>query len=226
MTFETTCPNCDRKIKARPEHEGKRLACPGCKQMFVVQKSAPAKSANPSTPPPPPPTPTPDVVDDYRLSDFGLDAPAPEVRKSLFDNLPPTPQKNSVEINEEVDLQNAAFANPYMGPAFATPAAKYSGDLPEFRKYPALNVIRIVLLVLAALIAFGWAIMVVGAIVAIVLTASRSAEAATGAAGISLIYLAGSFFSGAITICLLVAFSEMIKVVLDIQSNTLAAARR
>lgn len=208
MTFETICPNCDRTIKARPEHEGKRLACPGCKQMFVVQKSAPVKAAKPITPPPPP-TPEPALDDDYLLSDIGLDAPTDDVKKSLFDNLPPTP-----------------VANPYMGPTIAAPIAKYTGNLPESRKYPALNVIRIVLLVLAVMIAIGWAITLLGSIVAIVLTADQSTDAARGAAGMSFIYLAGSFFSGAIMICLLVACSEMIKVVLDIQSNTLAAARR
>ncbi|MFO0939867.1 MAG: hypothetical protein U0930_03790 [Pirellulales bacterium] len=97
-------------------------------------------------------------------------------------------------------------------------------DLPIARRYIALTIVRYALIVLAVLEGLGWLIMSV--IMLIALAATSKAETAGASATIALLYVAGTFFGGAIVCCLLVAASELIKLAMDIQSNTLATARR
>ena len=111
--------------------------------------------------------------------------------------------------------------------AYASPKpAMAASDLPESRSYPALNFVRIALLIMAALVAACWLGMLVLLLIGMVLAWSASAEAGATVSTFSFAYLIGTFFSGGITCCALVASSELIKVALDIQSNTLEAARR
>lgn len=132
------------------------------------------------------------------------------------DDLPPLPSF----IGPMTDPLGAAY-----GPTHVN-KARHTGSLPESRTYPALNIIRTVLLVLAALVTLSWLLLVTILIGGAIMVASRSTDVAVGAAGISLIYLIPAFLGAAITVCFLIAASELIKVILDIQSNTLAAAKR
>lgn len=191
MPFELACPHCHRSIKARDEHVGKRLACPGCKQPFLVER--------------------PIEEDDlYEISELPASPALPDPIQdlgALADHLHALPAP-------------VGFPAPIIKPAV------YSGPLPDSRRYPALSVVRWALLILAAMVAIGWLISLVILVMGTMFAATDSPQAAAGAASFSVVYLIMTFFSGAITVCLLVAGSELIKVVLDIQENTLAAARR
>lgn len=95
-------------------------------------------------------------------------------------------------------------------------------NLPEHRSYIALQIVRICLFVLAGLVALGW----IGSLI-MVLFATASTEdtqAASGVLAIGSIYLVMQFVVGAIVCLALIAASELIKVVIDIQENTLATA--
>lgn len=183
MTFETECPHCQRSIRAKPEHLGKTLACPGCNQRFQLAQSAV----------------------DGASCEYGMTDPLPSVPS--FGGQASDP-----------------LGDPFL-PAHLRPS-RHAGNLPETRSYPALNVVRTMLLVLAALVALSWLTLVTITLGGALLAASHSTDGAVGAAGLSLIYLIPAFLGSAITICFLIAASELIRVILDIQSNTLAAARR
>lgn len=53
MTSHLNCPNCSKPCRIKPEHAGKRVACPSCKSQFLVTPTAPPiaqiKCSNQST---------------------------------------------------------------------------------------------------------------------------------------------------------------------------------
>ena len=216
MNIDLTCHHCNRAIKAPPGFAGKQVNCPGCKKPLTIPS---IDAQRPATPPPPPTSAfAKSGEDDYRLADLGLDAPQPSNGTNVSSaSLPPS-------STGFADLDLPAVAIPA---AVSVPTARqYSGPLPELRRYPALNIVRIALLSLAALVACVWFFMLFGMLIGIFFASRESAEAAVGVASISFTYMLVTLVGVAITCCLLIAAAELIRVVLDIQSNTLAAARR
>jgi DNA-directed RNA polymerase subunit RPC12/RpoP len=72
MTAIITCPECDKKFKGREDARGKKMRCPACSTVFVVEevkidegaraptaKAAATKAAAPPPMPAPPPPPKP-----------------------------------------------------------------------------------------------------------------------------------------------------------------------
>lgn len=95
-------------------------------------------------------------------------------------------------------------------------------ELPEHRNYFALQIVRVCLFVMAGLVAAGW----VGSLIMLAIATStvEDTQAAGGVLAIGTVTLVIQFVVGAIVCLGLIAASELIKVVIDIQENTLAAA--
>lgn len=95
-------------------------------------------------------------------------------------------------------------------------------DLPEHRNYFALLIVRFGLMGCAGLVALGWLASLVMVLFA---TASTDdTQAASGVLAVGTLYLVMQFVIGAVVCLALIAASELIKVVIDIQENTLAMA--
>lgn len=203
MHIEITCPSCHRTIKAKESFAGKKVNCPGCKAPFQVPDASEAEPA-----------------DEYKLSDLGLDTSPPTPPPSPFDGLPDSEDKQAAaEDSPWTDVQIPATQQPYA-------AQQYAGNLPDSRAYPALSVVRIVLKVLAGIVAVSWLCMVAFALFGTIAAYMASSEAGNAMIGLSVMYLVSTLLGGAIVCCFLIAASEVIQVILDIQENTLAAARR
>lgn len=211
------CPKCKKKIKAPDAVAGRNVPCPSCNARIDVPKSdAPVEpvakpvSSNlfddsdlnlqPAPIPPAPPAPPPPV---QSLGDLGLsDVPAPDPFGKAFHNYaPPEPV---------VEQSQRQVSNSDVIP------------LPKSRTYFALTIVRYALLVLAALEGIAW--LITAGIMFIAFIAS-DAEKRGGVATVGVLYLLATFFGGAIICCLLVAGSELIKLAMDIQSNTLETAK-
>lgn len=209
INFE--CPKCSKKIKAPEAAAGKRVPCPGCKATIVVPG---VPKPTPKLPPPPSDEDEFKLQPEPALKDLGLDAPAPPdpFGKAFNTYAPPEPIEQA--------------SSPYM-PPMPTPKVSSGGSveyqLPAKRKYIALTIVRYALLVLAVLVAIGWLFMVLSVAIAVFANSGKPNISQNVAIGGGL-YLAITFFTGAITCCMLVAASELIKLAMDVQENTLAAA--
>lgn len=205
--IEVSCPSCHRVLKAKPELIGKRVKCPGCQSPLTL--SPPASG-----------------LDSETLSDLGLDAPAPPP--------PSQPKPNPLfdGAGEDDPFANApepsANVPTYSAPTPRVQPSRAALDLPDSRTYPALQIVRIMLLVIAGFTAIGWLLLLVVGMLGMFAGGSQEdlGTGAVAAGGFSLIYFFTTFVGTAITCCMLVAGAELIKVVLDIQSNTLIAAKR
>jgi hypothetical protein len=220
INFE--CPKCSKKIKAPEAAAGRRVPCPGCKAAIDVPSvpTAAKQAAVIPKPPAPKPTAKPRSFDD---DDFKLQ-PEPGLKDLGLDASNP-PDPFAKPFNTYAPPEATEQASPYMAPM---PTPKVSTgtvafQLPSKRKYIALTIVRYALLVLAALVAIGWLFTVVTVLIA-VLANSSNPDVRGGVAIGGGMYLAITFFSGAITCCMLVASSELIKLAMDVQENTLAAA--
>lgn len=211
-----TCPKCNRKLKVPDDAHGRTLNCPACKSKIAIANKPP-KAVEPPPPAPAPKPPQKPLFDD---DDFNF-KPAP----------PPTPQVSldSIGLSEPVsDPIGRAFHN--YDPTKDQPISQNepsrslpSSNLPTSRRYVALTIVRYALIILAILEGIGW--LIASASMVIALFMSSKADNAGATAFVAIMYVAATFFGGAIVCCLLVAGSELIKLAMDIQSNTLEAAR-
>jgi len=79
MPIPFQCPACNIKIKAPDAAAGKRLSCPGCKQVVAVPGTLGASAPIPFAEPPPPPVPRERIVE----------VPPPFVRSRVQPRTPP-----------------------------------------------------------------------------------------------------------------------------------------
>lgn len=211
-TLEITCPSCERTIKAKPQHVGRRVNCPGCSKPFTVEDPqaendfalAPLfdEETNHSTGAQPrvgfdatPPTP------EYQ----SYAAPPAPKQQTLADLLPP---QRSYPILKFVRIALFVFAAMlvasgvfYTGSAligvFVTesvdpPKPELPADLPE--EYAS----DLESMTLDATKGFAWMALFA-----------------------TLIYFAGTLAAATV----LVAIAELIRVAIDVQENTLATAK-
>jgi DNA-directed RNA polymerase subunit RPC12/RpoP len=208
ITFE--CSSCKKKIKAPDAVAGKRVPCPGCKAKIDVPLPTTSRASKDDLP-----------EDDFRLQPdplldaIGMNTTAPpDPIGAVMGGFNPPPELPSNPYQPTAALNQAVPTAPR--------AIELAFELPDTRKYFALNVIRITLLVLAALVAIGWIFMLIVLVFGMLFAGDSNTRAGLAMGGG--LYLATTFFSGAITCCLLVAGSELIKLAMDVQQNTLAAA--
>lgn len=189
------CPSCDRSINAPPAFLGKKVKCPGCQKPFLAKLA----DTGPPGPPDPPKAKENDDSDEYRLARFSDPPVDPFISKDPFSG------QSLDNLSENVS------STPYVQ---TEPISAI--DLPESRSYPALNMIRIFLRIIAALLLIAAVIvLLVGLIAAFAMNR-----------GSALIPILSAFGICLVNSILILAFSEIIRVILDIQSNTLAAARK
>ena len=198
-----SCPTCRQRFRVRPQSAGRAVKCPHCAQPVAVPH---ANESSPKTASPAPASPT---------------AVAPSPSQAEFQLGPPTPRPTAKKAPQTqptqapFDPQQQAEANPFQAPALDLTSASISG-LPVKRRYPALQIIRMIYLVMACLVVLGWVLFMAGTLVI---------AAQAGAVGLwfraSLIPTVGA----AVAATMLVAVAEMIKLALDVQANTLATAR-
>lgn len=87
------------------------------------------------------------------------------------------------------------------------------------RRYPALRVVQIALYVLAGLVALQWVFFLLFTLYTIVVGSGGDPGAGL-VAGASIMTLLFNTFTSAVSICVLVAAGELIRVLLDVQEDT------
>ncbi len=238
-----SCPSCGQRFRVRQQSAGRAVKCPHCGQTVNVplaagsqgQAAAPAPAApsQPAAPvqPPAPAQPLPQQPSTSQPAAGAAPTPAPSApapafavapagrtssQQPIFDpaSFPQPSQPTAKTETSQTEPQQEA-ANPFQAPAFDVASTTASG-LPARRRYPALQIIRALYLVMACLVVLGWVLYM-----AVTLVFAARAGAVGAWFLVSLIPTA----SAAVTATLLVAIAEGIKLALDIQSNTLTTAR-
>lgn len=202
-TYSFACPSCQRSIKVKPELAGRSAKCPGCSKALVIPKQ-------------------PEIISEQPEKKFDFDPTNP-----FADDDAPAP--TALPFEQPVSSQLEDVPSPYIPPAPVQTQfiqRTYQGQLPESRSYPALATIRFVLFILAWFAVAAFAIFALVTVGTIAFAFSNSTEAGFSALTLGVISLGGSAFATAFMFCLLIASRELIKVVLDIQENTLESARR
>jgi predicted Zn finger-like uncharacterized protein len=200
-----SCPSCNQRFRVRQQSAGRAVRCPHCSQAVNVPVSVN------------PPSPTPAPAEE----NFQLGPPAPQAAVAA---VVPEPQRPAAEVSPtspgqparpQAAAQPPAEANPFQSPSVEIGPSSIGG-LPAKRRYPALQIIRTFYLVLAALVVIGWAIYMVVSLI----LASRVGGVVAWM-WMSMMVTAGVVFVAT----LLVAIAEVIKLAIDVQSNTLSTAR-
>ena len=221
-----SCPSCSQRFRVRSQSAGRAVKCPHCAQAVTVPISATA----PKTQPAPqsqerfqlgPPTTQPNMS---AAPASGAPTPVPHAatatsptsaepvfNPAAFQPSQQAPQSHAAELEpgQQTDL------NPFQSPTLEF-AATPLGGLPAKRRYPALQIIRMVYLVMACLAVVGWAIYMAVTLVM---------AARIGAVGLWFFASLVPTASTAAAVTVMVAAAELIKLALDVQSNTLTTAR-
>ena len=210
------CPSCNQRFRVRQQSAGRAVRCPHCSQAVnvPVSVSPPAQTPAPAT------------------ENFQLGPPTPAATSAAVG---PEPQRPATQLPPNSPSQPAfdppsfgqparpqaapgpqqTEANPFQSPGVEIGPSSIGG-LPARRRYPALQIIRTFYIVQAVLVVIGWAIYMVVSLI----MASRIG-AVQEWMWLALMVTAGVAFAAT----LLVAIAEVIKLAIDVQSNTLSTAR-
>ena len=242
-----SCPTCNQRFRVRVQSAGRAVKCPHCAAaVSVPHASSPAASQGaqegfqlgpPKNQPPPQPAAAPhsptrpfSAAGATPLPDPATSADQPHVTAvpaGVQTNIDPAAagQPPSQMASRSAAQNQAGTSDPYAkrtdpNPFSPSPSLELStgtiSGLPVRRRYPALQIIRVIYLVLAGLVAVGWALFM-----GFTLVLAAQAGAVVPWFFASLVPTGAS----AMTATMLVAIAEGIKLVLDIQSNTLVTAR-
>jgi len=210
------CPSCNQRFRVRQQSAGRAVRCPHCSQAVNVPVSVgpPAQMSAPAA------------------ENFQLGPPTPQ---STAAAVVPEPQRSAAQVSPSSPPQPAFDPSSFVQPAqpqaapgpqqteanpFQAPGVEIGpssiGGLPARRRYPALQIIRTFYIVQAVLVVIGWAIYMVVSLI----LASRIG-AVQEWMWMAVMVTAGAAFAAT----LLVAIAEVIKLAIDVQSNTLSTAR-
>ncbi len=221
-----SCPSCTQRFRVRQQSAGRAVKCPHCEQAVqvpllsnaAVEPAARSQQGFQLGPPTPqstaaaaPMTPTPATS---ALGPTAAAVPGPVDDPASLQQ-PSQPALQTPATRPEPYPPRQADPNPFQSPVPDLAPMSVSG-LPAKRHYPALQIIRTIYLVMACLVVLGWVLFMAWTLV----IAARA-----GAVGLWLGASIVPTASAATAATMLVAVAELIKLALDIQSNTLAAAR-
>lgn len=140
-----------------------------------------------------------------------MPAAAPAFDPAAIQAAPQSPQPQASQPQRPAEPD----PNPFQASALEF-APTSVGGLPIKRRYPALQIIRVIYLVMACFVVVGWAIYLATTLVI---------AARVGAVGLWFFASLIPTASAAAAATVMVAVAELIKLALDVQSNTLATAR-
>ncbi len=222
------CPSCNQRFRVRQQSAGRAVRCPHCSQAVNVPVSVGPPSQTPAQTPAQSPAQAPTPA----AENFQLGPPTPQATAAA---VVPEPQRSAAQVSPSSPPQPAFEPSSFGQPArpqaapgpqqteanpFQTPGVEIGpssiGGLPARRRYPALQIIRTFYIVQAVLVVIGWAIYMV-----VSLIAASQIGAVSEWMWLSLMVTAGVAFAAT----LLVAIAEVIKLAIDVQSNTLSTAR-
>ena len=223
-----SCPSCTQRFRVRRQSAGRAVKCPHCAQAVSVPVSTSSTAHSEATSqerfqlgPPPQPTspaapasnvstsPTPELS--MPASSTPMPAAAPAFDPAAIQAAPQSPQPQASQPQRPAEPD----PNPFQASALEF-APTSVGGLPIKRRYPALQIIRVIYLVMACFVVVGWAIYLATTLVI---------AARVGAVGLWFFASLIPTASAAAAATVMVAVAELIKLALDVQSNTLATAR-
>jgi predicted Zn finger-like uncharacterized protein len=202
-----TCPHCDRSFRVRPAAAGRSVKCPGCGEVIAV----------PAQDPGPPELPT-FMTPQAETNDSQADDPFADLAQ--FD----------VEPTPATDQWTAVSASPYQPPS--APSRPGSSSQVQIRsssftprQYPALEMVRIILRVLAFLLIAICLLVVAMFSLAFLMTIGRvDSDGAAGLMGGGITGILLTSLPMLFTALTLFSYAELIKVFVDVQRNTQEAA--
>ncbi len=233
-----SCPSCTQRFRVRRQSAGRAVKCPHCAQAVSVPVSTSSTAHSEATsqerfqlgPPPQPTSPaapasnvstSPTAELSMPASSTPMPAAAPAFDPAAIQAAPqsPQPQASQPQASQPQASQPQRPAEPDPNP-FQASALEFAptsvGGLPIKRRYPALQIIRVIYLVMACFVLVGWAIYMATTLVI---------AARVGAVGVWFFASLIPTASAAAAATVMVAVAELIKLALDVQSNTLATAR-
>jgi DNA-directed RNA polymerase subunit RPC12/RpoP len=137
-----------------------------------------------------------DSEPEYQLEELIVQEATP-----LVASLPPVPYERTMQLSDPIEF-----------------------ELPTSRRYLALTIVRYSLLVFAALAACGWVVSLVLLLIATFAGAANDRAAGAGILVLGSGYLFIQLIVVGVFCCCTIAASELIKLWIDVQENTLAAA--
>lgn len=201
------CPHCDRTFRVRPAAAGRNVKCPGCGEAIAV----------PTQDPCPPELPT---FATQQANGDGSQADDPFADLAQF----------QVEPSSATNQWTAVSASPYQPPS----APNRSGSSSQVqirssnftpRQYPALEMVRIILRVLAFLLIAICLLVVAMFSLAFLMTIGRvDSDDAAGLLGGGITGILLATLPLLFTALTLFSYAELIKVFVDVQRNTQEAA--
>lgn len=204
--ISVTCDKCSRAFKVKPEAVGRNVKCPKCSHRLTVEA---VEVAETSTPPPVPelgPKRAESAESDFFEQIASLDLSS-ESKPLNWEGQSPEFQPYQTPVPPQAITGSAMTATREVG--F------------DVRKYPALQIVQTILRVLAivSLVIAGGilGLMLVSLVASLAQTDSESAGFLFGFSLFSGITTSAPFLISAL---MLFSYAELIKVFLDIQTNT------
>lgn len=209
-----TCEHCGQSFRVKSIAAGRSVKCPGCSKPVAVP--APTQVSSPTQ-------------KQVETPAFTAGAPATAISQpeSLFDDLSPLDLANALDAKaKEIPDSSSPYQAPVAMPALtAAPAPRIRASTFTPRHYPALQIVRFVLRVLAY---FMLAICLILVVIVITLAASSSmgpssdtAPAILGMGMVSSLTVSAPLLLAAL---ILFSYAELITVFMDIQKNTQESA--
>ncbi len=198
------CSNCEHTIKAKAEMAGHTAKCPNCKKQVSVPQQNEVNSS---------------FEDDYGLAAMSVsDVDRDELQRDI------TRAKIELEDHPSHTARNGFGTAPVSRPRTEQDRQPMAVDHAANRRYPVLRAVSLALRLLAWMSAIIWFFAVAAILLGIDAGANPELNKATSES--FLWRLANEFMRGATGVCVLIGASELIKVAIDIQNNTLASARK
>lgn len=201
------CPHCDRSFRVRPAAAGRNVKCPGCGEAIAVPSQAPGPPQLPAFT-----TPQAEAIDsqaDDPFADLG---------------------QFQVESTSTTSPWTSVPASPYQ-PLSAPRPSNSSSDVhirsSNFmpRQYPALEMVRIILRVLAfLLIAISLLVVAMFSLALLMTIGNVESGRATGLLGGGITGILLASLPLLFTALTLFSYAELIKVFVDLQRNTQESA--
>ena len=193
------CTSCSNSFKVKPAAAGKRIRCPKCKHPNEIQQPEVAAASVPGN----------GSVDP--LAEFNLAMEVPKQQQPTLD----------IGTDGSEDAKSAPAPEPSMPDRYRPPAMAGHPipQLPPRREYKFLEALRLLYVVLAGLVA-------ICGLGFFLLAFLGSVFSETEEAGLVAQFIGGlpALFAVVMGVVLM-SFAELIKLAMDVQDNTLRAAR-
>lgn len=207
-----SCQNCHQTIKAAHHHAGRKARCPSCKKAVTVPAETQVRPQSDEFS-----LAAMSLGDDINIEDFDSDVSSAS-----------SPKRDRVLLTD-AGVEYAAAGNPTERSDAAYGRVSVADD---GHAYPVLLRVGVTFRILAGAVVIVWVLLLASTVLGLDTPAANSPPVAgqvspppqpTSILSFTFAYRA---LGGAIIVCGLIAASELIKVIVQIQENTAARYRR